>query len=283
LAEKERYRSMISSQINECNSSGDGILSKQQSSSQPQDIQDLQSCQRIKRPLNAYNIFCKIHFEEVKEKNPNMSINELSKLMGEKWKQMSDQEKKVYYDKVENGQPRYKKPLNSYNLFCKKNFEALKKQYPNHSINVLSKIMGEKWKKLPAVEKQKYIEAAKKLSESQNMIDIQQSSLEYNTVVTSAVNTSSNVENNKTNITRKPSISSLEDEIESANDVSTFNFERSLSPFEYNSGMHQPIDLSFYQRPLTPTSLNTSSQQQSNRGHYSSLFSSLEFNSSFFS
>ncbi len=155
--------------------------------------------------------------------------------------------------------------------------------YVLSSINVLSKIMGEKWKKLPAVEKQKYIEAAKKSSESQSIIDIQQSSMESNTVVTSAVNTSSNVENNKANITRKSSISSLEDEIESANDVSTFNFERSLSPFEYNSGMHQPIDLSFYQRPLTPTFLNTSSQQQSSRGHYSSLFSSLEFNSSLFS
>ena len=140
--------------------------------------------------------------------------------------------------------------------------------------------MGEKWKKLPAVEKQKYIEAAKKLSESQNMIDIQQTPMESNAVVTPAVNISSNVENNKA---RKSSISSLEDEIESANDVNAFNFERSLSPFEYNSGMHQPIDLSFYQRPLTPVSLNPSSQQQSSRGHYSGLFSSLEFNSSFFS
>jgi hypothetical protein len=98
---------------------------------------DASNGQRIKRPLNAYNIFCKMHFEEVKAKNPNMSINELSKLIGEKWKNMTDQQKKKYYDMVEHGQPRYKKPLNSYNLFCKNNFEALKKQYPNHSINVL--------------------------------------------------------------------------------------------------------------------------------------------------
>lgn len=141
--------------------------------------------------------------------------------------------------------------------------------------------MGEKWKKLPAVEKQKYIEAAKKLSESQSIIDIQQTSMESNTGVTPTVNTSSNVDQITANITRTSSMLSIEDEIESANDIITFNFERSMSPFEYYSGMHQPIDLSFHQRPLTPLSLNTSSQQQSNRGHYSSLFSSLEFNSSF--
>jgi hypothetical protein len=122
---------------------------------------------RVKRPLNAYNIFCKMHFDEVKNENPEMSINELSKLMGEKWKAMSANQKKVYYDKVELGQTRYKKPLNSYNLFCKKNFDALKKEFPNKSIHVLSKIIAERWKKLSESEKKIYYDEADRQKQEQ--------------------------------------------------------------------------------------------------------------------
>jgi hypothetical protein len=127
-------------------------------SAQPQEQPDssAQSNARVKRPLNAYNIFCKLHFEQVKTENPELSINELSKLMGEKWKAMSTSQKKSYYDKVEHGQTRYKKPLNSYNLFCKKNFDALKKEFPHKSIHVLSKVIAERWKKLSESEKKVY-------------------------------------------------------------------------------------------------------------------------------
>lgn len=117
---------------------------------------------RVKRPLNAYNIFCKLHFDQVKTENPELSINELSKLMGEKWKSMSASNKKAYYDKVEHGQTRYKKPLNSYNLYCKKNFEALKKEFPQKSIHVLSKVIAERWKKLSDTEKRVYYDEAER-------------------------------------------------------------------------------------------------------------------------
>lgn len=117
---------------------------------------------RVKRPLNAYNIFCKLHFDQVKTENPELSINELSKLMGEKWKGMSASQKKTYYDKVEHGQTRYKKPLNSYNLYCKKNFDALKKEFPNKSIHVLSKVIAERWKKLSESEKRVYYDEAER-------------------------------------------------------------------------------------------------------------------------
>jgi len=117
---------------------------------------------RVKRPLNGYNIFCKAHFDQVKAENPLLSINELSKLMGEKWKSMDAEQKKSYYDKVEVGQTRYKKPLNSYNLFCKMNFEALKKEFPQKSIHVLSKVIAERWKKLSDNEKKKYYEEAER-------------------------------------------------------------------------------------------------------------------------
>ncbi len=123
---------------------------------QPTDSTQATSGTRVKRPLNAYNIFCKLHFDQVKTENPELSINELSKLMGEKWKAMSASQKKSYYDKVEHGQTRYKKPLNSYNLYCKKNFDALKKEFPQKSIHVLSKVIAERWKKLSETEKRVY-------------------------------------------------------------------------------------------------------------------------------
>ncbi|KAL0484175.1 high mobility group protein [Acrasis kona] len=144
---------------------------------QPQTEQPASSADssRVKRPLNGYNIFCKTHFDQVKLENPTLSINELSKLMGERWKSMDTEQKQTYYDKVQVGQTRYKKPLNSYNLFCKMNFEALKKEFPQKSIHVLSKVIAERWKKLSNNEKKKYYEEAERQKQASQIAQLQQS------------------------------------------------------------------------------------------------------------
>lgn len=117
---------------------------------------------RVKRPLNAYNIFCKLHFPEFQQQYPDLTINQISKLIGEKWKSLSNQEKQPYIEKSKSSQPVVKKPLNSYNLYCKQNFEIFKKKYPDLSIHLLSRKVAAAWKSLTESEKRTYYEDAMK-------------------------------------------------------------------------------------------------------------------------
>ena len=54
-----------------------------------------------KRPLNAYMLYTGEHRALFKEAHPDAGIGELSKLMGEKWKAMSDAEKSPYTSKAD--------------------------------------------------------------------------------------------------------------------------------------------------------------------------------------
>lgn len=48
-----------------------------------------------KRPLAAYMFYCQATREQIKETNPNASFTQIGKLLGEKWKTLSDEEKQV--------------------------------------------------------------------------------------------------------------------------------------------------------------------------------------------
>ncbi|CAO3695849.1 unnamed protein product [Rhizopus microsporus] len=48
-----------------------------------------------KRGLSAYMFFSQDNREVVKKENPNASFGEIGKLLGEKWKNMTDEQKKV--------------------------------------------------------------------------------------------------------------------------------------------------------------------------------------------
>ena len=111
---------------------------------------------RVKRPLNAYNIFCKVHFPEFQEQYPDLTINQISKFIGEKWKSLSNDEKQPYIEKSKNSTPVLKKPLNAYNIFCKIHFLEFQQQHPNLTINQISKKVAEAWKSLSEEEKNSY-------------------------------------------------------------------------------------------------------------------------------
>ncbi|VDM09507.1 unnamed protein product [Wuchereria bancrofti] len=54
--------------------------------------------QFIRRPLNAYMIFTKQERKKLLALNPNMKMHEASRIMGEKWKNMSEKEKRQYFE-----------------------------------------------------------------------------------------------------------------------------------------------------------------------------------------
>lgn len=60
-----------------------------------------------KRATSAYFFFTADMRERVKQENPDLKITEMAKVMGAKWKQMSDADKQKYVDMAEKDKERY--------------------------------------------------------------------------------------------------------------------------------------------------------------------------------
>ncbi|KHN87653.1 Transcription factor SOX-2 [Toxocara canis] len=86
--------------------------------------------QFIKRPLNAYMIWTRQERKKILAKDPKMKMNDVSRLMGEKWKTLSDKEKKPFFEMSKQSKLEHKK-------------------------------MGEKWKTLSDKEKKPFFEMSK--------------------------------------------------------------------------------------------------------------------------
>lgn len=68
---------------------------------------------KTKKPKTAYNIYYKENYKNVKDNNPEMKIGDISKILAEKWKNISDKERKIFEE-------RSKKEKEEYNLEIKK-------------------------------------------------------------------------------------------------------------------------------------------------------------------
>ncbi|KAL4795557.1 Non-histone chromosomal protein 6 [Aspergillus venezuelensis] len=60
-----------------------------------------------KRGLSAYMFFANDNREKVREENPGITFGQVGKMLGEKWKALSDKERKPYEDKAATDKKRY--------------------------------------------------------------------------------------------------------------------------------------------------------------------------------
>lgn len=67
-----------------------------------------------KRPCSAYIFFSKKERTDIKDKNPKISFGEIAKLIGTKWKQISEKDKKKYVKMAEDDKVRYNKQIEEY-------------------------------------------------------------------------------------------------------------------------------------------------------------------------
>lgn len=58
------------------------------------------SKERIARPMNSFMIFAREFRAEMREKYPDIDNKDISKMLGQEWKSLSAERKKVYYDKA---------------------------------------------------------------------------------------------------------------------------------------------------------------------------------------
>ena len=52
----------------------------------------------VRRPMNAFLIFCKRHRSMVREKNPDLDNRSVTRILGDLWANLKEVEKAVYTD-----------------------------------------------------------------------------------------------------------------------------------------------------------------------------------------
>jgi len=67
-----------------------------------------------KRPANPYMFYQSDVREQTKKEFPDLKMTDLAKKIGQKWKDLSDAEKKPYVDKASDDKKRYEKEMESY-------------------------------------------------------------------------------------------------------------------------------------------------------------------------
>ncbi|KMU85076.1 non-histone chromosomal protein 6 [Coccidioides immitis H538.4] len=68
-----------------------------------------------KRGLSAYMFFAKEQRENVREENPGISFGQVGKLLGERWKALSDKQRAPYEEKAAADEKRYEDEKANYN------------------------------------------------------------------------------------------------------------------------------------------------------------------------
>lgn len=134
-----------------------------------------------KKPLSAFMFFSKRNRAEMKEQNPQLSFGQLGQLMGQKWKELTDAEKKPYEALNEKDKIRYqnemkdytpppdeegsrkrrkggpKKTRSAYLFFQQEILPELKRSQPLLKFGDVAKEIGKRWKELPDDQKAPYI------------------------------------------------------------------------------------------------------------------------------
>lgn len=82
---------------------------------------------KMKRPPNAFILFCIEQRTMVREENPDMPNIEISRLLAEKWKETSDEVKKPYTLKAKEQQQEFKRLHPDYKYDKAKKKRAMKK------------------------------------------------------------------------------------------------------------------------------------------------------------
>ncbi|KAL5339167.1 Non-histone chromosomal protein 6 [Aspergillus crustosus] len=68
-----------------------------------------------KRGLSAYMFFANDNRDKVREENPGITFGQVGKMLGERWKALSDKDRKPYDDKAATDKKRYEDEKAAYN------------------------------------------------------------------------------------------------------------------------------------------------------------------------
>lgn len=64
-------------------------------------------CAKVKRPMSAYMYFVQKNRAEIKSQNPEMTFGQLGALVAQKWRALTETDKKLYVDLATADKKRY--------------------------------------------------------------------------------------------------------------------------------------------------------------------------------
>ena len=125
-----------------------------------------------KRPLTAFMRYSATRRSVIRNENPQHSMIDISKIIGEEWRNLSDDDKRPFHDAAEKDHDIYKvkkkayddskpkRPRTAYAFFMKENRARVADEHPNESPRDLMKYIAAAWKSCDVNEKQKYTQMA---------------------------------------------------------------------------------------------------------------------------
>jgi hypothetical protein len=132
---------------------------------------------KIRRPSSAYLFYCLDVRSTVKDANPESKSTEITKLIGNMWKGLTDVEKEPYLKKASEDRDRFlkekqeanaskiqkpKRPLTAYMVFSNKIRPTIRENNPGITLGDVSKRISEQWKVLTDEQKTEYVDESKK-------------------------------------------------------------------------------------------------------------------------
>lgn len=128
-----------------------------------------------KRPSSAYFLFSMSIRNDLLQQYPEAKVPELSKLASAKWKELSDDDKKPYYEEFRTNWEKYrvlrdeyektlppKRPSGPFIQFTQEIRSTVVKENPDKNLIEITKMIGEKWRNLDPLKKAEYTETYKK-------------------------------------------------------------------------------------------------------------------------
>ena len=145
-----------------------------------------------KRATSSFFYYSNEIRPQIKRQHPDMQTAEMAKLMGGKWKELPADEKQKYEEMAAEDKARYerekaawdlahppaeapkakrrykkrqkrtgpKRATSSFFYFSNEIRPQIKRQHPDMKVAEMGKLIGGKWKELPADQKQKYEDMA---------------------------------------------------------------------------------------------------------------------------
>lgn len=145
-----------------------------------------------KKPQTAFFLWLNENRESIKKENPDAGLGQIGKIAGEKWREISDEDKQEYNDKYKIEKEKYdeamksykptgefakssrgssksskkdpnapKKPQSSYFLWMNDNRARIKEENPSAGLTDIARLSGAQWKEISDSEKAKYEEKNK--------------------------------------------------------------------------------------------------------------------------
>jgi len=127
---------------------------------------------RPKRPLTAFMRYSASRRSVIRTENNDLSMIQISKIIGEEWRGLSDDGKRPFHDQAAADHEKYKtakeaydaskpkRPRTAYAFFMKENRANIAAKNPGTTPRDLMKYIAADWKKLSDNEKAKYSKMA---------------------------------------------------------------------------------------------------------------------------